>query len=246
MYVSSLQFFRPAYLINLRRPLAFELRATSVQSQPVQLALISRRSRYRAGTRYNTRGVDASGNVGNFNETEQILIVPSKQATSFIQTRGSAPFYWSEIVNLIRVPDLIVMDRGEETRKAFKAHIDQQKKAYGNLVLLNLVKARGREKHVKDAYEELATSGDEKGLEGVRYEYFDLHSETSGGRWTRIDQETDALEEELVAQGCVNLSHRDYVTLTSTLLQLLPNWCRYRFISCKIPAWSCPLKLHGL
>jgi len=32
--------------------------------------LISRRSRKRAGTRYNARGLDDEGNVANFCETE--------------------------------------------------------------------------------------------------------------------------------------------------------------------------------
>lgn len=37
--------------------------------------LITRKSRHRAGTRYFTRGVDENGNVANYNETEQILII---------------------------------------------------------------------------------------------------------------------------------------------------------------------------
>jgi hypothetical protein len=39
--------------------------------------LISRRSRYRAGTRFTRRGVDGAGNVANYAETEQICFVVS-------------------------------------------------------------------------------------------------------------------------------------------------------------------------
>ncbi|KAG9027258.1 hypothetical protein FS837_004336 [Tulasnella sp. UAMH 9824] len=198
----------------------FELRTSVIQSHPVQFALISRRARHRAGTRYFTRGVDAKGNPGNFNESEQIFIstppsspnnVPS--VASYVQTRGSAPFYWAEIVNLIRVPDLIIMDKGAESHAAFRAHIDDQVDAYGKVLLLNLVKGRGREKLLKDAYEDLVWSekdkenkenekladsmdveGDNRGImDAVDYVHFDLHSETSGDKWHRVDEKTKEL-----------------------------------------------------
>ena len=40
----------------------------------VELVLVARRSRKRAGVRYSRRGVDAEGNVANFAETEQIIM----------------------------------------------------------------------------------------------------------------------------------------------------------------------------
>lgn len=39
------------------------------------LALVSRRSRFRAGTRYKRRGIDELGNCANFVETEQVIII---------------------------------------------------------------------------------------------------------------------------------------------------------------------------
>lgn len=45
-----------------------------LNGKKLQLILISRRSRKRAGTRYNARGLDDEGNVANFCETEQIFI----------------------------------------------------------------------------------------------------------------------------------------------------------------------------
>jgi len=44
-----------------------------VKGMAFDFVLISRRSRYRAGTRYRTRGVDEKGYVANYVETEQIL-----------------------------------------------------------------------------------------------------------------------------------------------------------------------------
>uniref|UniRef100_A0AAY5EZS0 SAC domain-containing protein n=1 Tax=Electrophorus electricus TaxID=8005 RepID=A0AAY5EZS0_ELEEL len=65
------------------------------------VALISRRSRHRAGMRYKRRGVDTDGNVANYVETEQLIHVHS-HTLSFVQTRGSIPVFWSQvIINLV-------------------------------------------------------------------------------------------------------------------------------------------------
>jgi hypothetical protein len=64
--------------------------------------LISRRSRFRAGTRFTMRGADATGAVANYAETEQIILLRDnhnptflKAIASHVQTRGSIPLRWS-------------------------------------------------------------------------------------------------------------------------------------------------------
>lgn len=73
--------------------------------------LISRRSKYRSGTRFTRRGVDDTGAVANYAETEQICLITQNINTdknkigdsersfsevySHIQTRGSIPLHWS-------------------------------------------------------------------------------------------------------------------------------------------------------
>ena len=59
--------------------------------------LISRRSRFRAGTRFTKRGADASGAVANYAETEQILLLRHNHSlvASHVQIRGSIPLRWS-------------------------------------------------------------------------------------------------------------------------------------------------------
>jgi hypothetical protein len=113
--------------------IAFDIRKTSIASSPIIFALISRRSRYRAGTRYFRRGVDHEGHVANFNETEQIVVANPKRAAvtgqeesqsillSFVQTRGSVPVYWAEINNLRYAPDLQVMEQ-QDTVSGFSCH----------------------------------------------------------------------------------------------------------------------------
>lgn len=65
-----------AYLITdplLRSVL--NIKSATINSRDVLFGLISRRSRFRAGTRYFSRGIDQEGNVSNFNETEQICLL---------------------------------------------------------------------------------------------------------------------------------------------------------------------------
>jgi hypothetical protein len=61
--------------------------------------LISRRSRFRAGTRFTRRGADATGAVANFAETEQVCLVRNgthvTNVLTHLQTRGSIPLRWS-------------------------------------------------------------------------------------------------------------------------------------------------------
>jgi SacI homology domain len=61
--------------------------------------LISRRSRFRAGTRFTRRGADVSGAVANFAETEQVCLLRNgthvTNVLSHLQTRGSIPLRWS-------------------------------------------------------------------------------------------------------------------------------------------------------
>ncbi|PWW71980.1 hypothetical protein C7212DRAFT_302427 [Tuber magnatum] len=164
---------------------------TALKSTPLRFILITRKSRHRAGTRHFTRGVDESGNVANFNETEQIIIIgdsigglggydqnsissegktPTQQVKvfSYVQTRGSVPVYWAEVNNLHYTPQLQV--RGVDyAMNSTKKHFDDQIRLYGDNYLVNLVNQKGREHRVKTAYEHivrLLVSSPVEGKEG--------------------------------------------------------------------------------
>ena len=92
---------------------------TSIKSRPTNFALISRRSRFRNGTRFFSRGVDRDGNASNYVETEQIVEVDpledryefeGKVKLSYVQTRGSIPMYWAQINNIKYTPKLVIME----------------------------------------------------------------------------------------------------------------------------------------
>lgn len=176
------------------------LKTASINGHDFLFGLIARRSRHRAGTRYFSRGVDAEGNVSNFNETEQFVLldgsasqVPSGKAGqlkfSYVQTRGSVPVYWAEVNNLRYKPDLVVMER-EETQHATRLHFERQVATYGDNYLVNLVNQKGYEKAVKDAYERAVRS---LANERVHYTYYDFHHECKVSRrklrvkWSEAD-----------------------------------------------------------
>ncbi|KAF2681260.1 hypothetical protein K458DRAFT_309744 [Lentithecium fluviatile CBS 122367] len=155
-----------------------EVKNTSIKGNPLTFILITRRSRLKAGTRYFSRGIDENGNVSNFNETEQSIILndhasgglggygsgqngaatgpPGKevQVLAYVQTRGSVPVYWAEINTLKYTPKLQV--RGVESAiPAAKKHFAEQIRIYGDNWLVNLVNQKGREQCIKEAYEQM-------------------------------------------------------------------------------------------
>jgi hypothetical protein len=113
---------RPCSPLRYFHIIALEIRQSHIRGHRLQLCVISRRSRFRAGTRYFRRGIDRNGHVANFNESEQILLVEDPQSPqsddfisklSFVQTRGSVPVFWAEINTLRYKPDMQIMDLQE-------------------------------------------------------------------------------------------------------------------------------------
>lgn len=162
-------------------------------NQTLEFALITRRSRHRAGTRYFRRGIDEDGAVANFNETEQIFASADGLVSSFLQTRGSVPVYWTEINNLKYKPNLVVSSRSsvEATAKHFQEQVD----LYQDNYLVNLVNQKGYEQPVKNAYESAVQSLPELIAAHVKYIYFDFHHECRKMRWDRVRLLIDHLKE---------------------------------------------------
>lgn len=78
------------------------------------------------------------GNVANFVETEQI-IERGGEKSSFVQTRGSIPLYWSQYPDLKYKPAMTLSPEDHVT--AYTRHMRDQMQRYGNQVLVNLVSA---------------------------------------------------------------------------------------------------------
>lgn len=160
------------------------------------LALVSRRSRHRAGTRYKRRGVDEKGNCANYVETEQILSFRHHQL-SFTQVRGSVPIYWSQPGYKYRPPPRL--DRGvAETQQAFELHFTKELETYGRVCIVNLVEQSGKEKTIGDAYADHVIKFNNDRL---IYVTFDFHDYCRGMRFENVSALIDAVGPEAGAMG---------------------------------------------
>nr|XP_056705917.1 phosphatidylinositide phosphatase SAC2 [Euleptes europaea] len=154
------------------------------------VALISRRSRHRAGMRYKRRGVDKNGNVANYVETEQLIHVHN-HTLSFVQTRGSVPVFWSQVG--YRYNPRPRLDKCEkETISYFCAHFEEQLKTYTKQVILNLVDQAGREKIIGDAYLKQVLLYNNPSL---TYVSFDFHEHCRGMKFENVQTLTDAISD---------------------------------------------------
>uniref|UniRef100_T1HA14 Phosphatidylinositol-3-phosphatase SAC1 n=3 Tax=Rhodnius prolixus TaxID=13249 RepID=T1HA14_RHOPR len=158
--------------------------------------LISRRSKERAGRRLFIRGVDNKGHVANFVETEQIIETGTDRA-SFVQTRGSMPFFWQQWPNLRYKPRPTII-QNENHVEAFNKHFEEQVLEYGKQIIVNLVDQKGAEGKLEYFYRELVSKS---GNPNLRYEAFDFHSECSKMRWDRLSILIDRLAHEQEEMG---------------------------------------------
>ncbi|KAJ3212994.1 hypothetical protein HDU82_000003 [Entophlyctis luteolus] len=172
----------------------------SYNNKKVSLGLISRRSKYRAGTRYNRRGIDEEGNVANNVETEQILSVQldgALKVASYVQTRGSIPLYWSQLINVKYQPKMVVED-GSISFPPYKKHFLSQITLYGPQIAVNLINKKGYEGRLCETWANLNTQLNDP---NVRYIHFDFHHECKGNRWDRLSKLIGDIEGDLITQG---------------------------------------------
>ncbi|XP_053731550.1 phosphatidylinositide phosphatase SAC2 isoform X2 [Synchiropus splendidus] len=154
------------------------------------VALISRRSRHRAGMRYKRRGVDTDGHVANYVETEQLIHVHS-HTLSFVQTRGSVPVFWSQAG--YRYNPRPRLEKGEhETTSYFAAHFEEQLKLHKKQIIINLVDQGGREKLIGDAYLKQVLLYNNPNL---TYVSFDFHEHCRGMKFENVQILTDAISD---------------------------------------------------
>lgn len=118
----------------------------SVFGRDFSVALLSKRSRHFAGTRYLKRGVNDRGRVANDVETEQIVLDEEAgsckgKMSSVVQMRGSIPLFWSQEASRFSPKPDIILQRYDPTYEATKLHFEDLEKRYDNpIIVLNLIK----------------------------------------------------------------------------------------------------------
>lgn len=170
------------------------IKKASIKSFIFDFILISRRSCYRAGTRYNIRGLDDHGEVANFCETEQVIIFNGEVA-SYVQTRGSIPLYWSQYPTIKYKPKPKLTPNKNHS-DGFRKHVNSQLMFYGKQILVNLIDTKGGEKILGDKFESECKASSYTDVH-LKYVAFDFHKECSKMRWDRLSLLMDELKSSL-------------------------------------------------
>ncbi|KAF9879070.1 SacI domain and endonuclease/exonuclease/phosphatase [Colletotrichum karsti] len=157
---------------------------------PSYLTVISRLSSRRAGTRFNSRGIDDDGNVANFVETETIYWSPGGTLFSYAQVRGSVPLFWEQTAELIPGKQNITVIRSPEgAQPAFNKHFDDLERAYGAVHVVNLLsEGKPGEAQLSQLYHlavqhcPLSQVGEDESQDHalLRETHYDFHAETKG------------------------------------------------------------------
>lgn len=193
--------------------------SSSLPSKPTSIALVSRLSWKRAGTRFNTRGVDDDGNVANFVESETILNHEGV-SMSYVQLRGSVPLFWEQQGLQTFSARIQVTRSRQASQPAFDRHFADLLSHYSRVHALNLLGARDAETILSAAYAEhirmsaaveLATPpADEAEAEGLDQEErigitnFDFHAVN------RLSGSLDGVRSELKLLGPIRLKREAF------------------------------------
>ncbi|TDL29681.1 DNase I-like protein, partial [Rickenella mellea] len=130
----------------------FPLPAPPTNGMPViaTISLISRLGWKRAGTRFNTRGIDDDGNCANFVETETIFST-DENCFSFVQIRGSVPLFWEQ-QGLQTFGQKIQITRPHASQPAFERHFSNLMEEYVAVHAINLLGTKENEAILSSAY----------------------------------------------------------------------------------------------
>lgn len=157
---------------------------------PSSLTLLSRLSCRRAGTRFNSRGIDDDGYVANFVESETVLWHPSGLCFSYAQVRGSIPIFWEQTTGLLPNQQKIQITRSlEATQPAFDKHFEHLELSYGTVHILNLMSStKSGEVELTARYKDHILRSPMNQVVGMQntsehrlvQSQFDFHAETKG------------------------------------------------------------------
>lgn len=173
---------------------SFQTGKLKLKRLPATVALISRRSTRRLGTRMWRRGANLQGDAANFIETEQLLEFDGF-ISSFLQVRGSIPLLWEQIVDLSYKPRPNIINH-EETAKVVERHFHDLLQRYGETVAVDLTDKHGDEGELSNAY-----AAEMEKLPNVRYVSFDFHQKCGNGNFDNIQLLYDEISEDFEKQG---------------------------------------------
>ncbi|PPQ91427.1 hypothetical protein CVT25_014315 [Psilocybe cyanescens] len=153
----------------------------------VDYIIISRRSRYRPGLRYQRRGIDDGAHVANFVETETIMRVKV------------IPLFWTQSGYGLKPPPVLAADRTHtQNLQALKKHFMNTIPVYGPHTIVNLAEQGGKEGAITQAYRNYMH---ELNMKDATYCEYDFHTETKGMKYENISTLIESMERTFESQG---------------------------------------------
>ena len=152
------------------------IRKLTIAGTELTCALISRRA---CNSRY-PRGLDDDGEVGNFVETEQLLLSANGTYFGLVLVRGTVPVFWEQAgpssrFSLTR-PKL-------QTAPVFADHMDTLLKAYQKVLIVNLLSSsKPHERVLSEAYREQMRLHQDRYEDTLSYLAYDYKAESKVGR----------------------------------------------------------------
>lgn len=172
---------------------------TFMGREKVAMTVISRQSWKRAGTRFNSRGIDDEANVANFVETETILYC-QKMCYAYTQIRGSVPVFWEQDTALIN-PKVQITRSEEASQPIFDKHFERLSNNYGAINIVNLLSTKTSElplsKRYRSHFERLVNQG----TPDLYMTDFDFHRETSDKGFSGANKIFGKIKESLFEFG---------------------------------------------
>ena len=98
--------------------------------------VISRRSRDRAGLRYQRRGIDDEAHVANWVESESLMRVWREGSGwnyfGYVQVRGSIPLFWTQVGYGLKPPPVMAPERThDQNLEMVRRHFERYVLKYG-------------------------------------------------------------------------------------------------------------------
>ncbi|KAI0832585.1 DNase I-like protein [Trametes gibbosa] len=156
------------------------------------LSLISRLGWKRAGTRFNTRGVDDDGNCANFVETETVFST-DQHCYSYVQVRGSVPLFWEQ-QGLQTFGHRIQITRPQASQPAFDRHFAGLVEEYAAVHAINLLGTKENEAALTGAYSRHMKSAQHALGDTIGLTSFDFHSAVRIGGHESVFRDIRRLE----------------------------------------------------
>jgi synaptojanin len=126
----------------------------AISAKNYEIGVYTRIGKKKAGTRFNSRGLDDEGNVSIFGETE-IIVYSDEFLFSYNLLRGSVPVFWVQQGFQIGTPKIRISRAPLATQPSFDRHFESITQNYGLVHIVNLLSSKegSVELLLTDAYE---------------------------------------------------------------------------------------------